>query len=259
MEPGNNYRGNARGTNSDEAERRAQAELMWDDRIYRHMTNAQIAKKYNVGERTVTNRFKEFPKENYDRTQKADPSGGRGNEIVRMSEAAEMWEMKKNHRMSNEQLAEHFGVSITTVKRRLSGFFPEKPVVALEAYRQRELESLESLEDEAMRLMNETTYVVDKGAVVAHPKTGEPLVDLSNKFQAIETIRKLIESKRKLLGLDAPVKTEVTHNTGVEIQVDEIQEMVDKAKKKQEDRERELKEALGQIVDAEIVEDENEQ
>lgn len=259
MEPGNNYRNNPRGTNSEEEERRAQAELMWDDRL-NGMTNKRIAEKYGIGQRTVTNRFKEFPKEGFDRSLKTQNKGGPGNEMARVTLAAEMWEAKTTHGYTNRKLAELYDISEKSVSNYLNNYFPEKSVVALEKQRVKEVDKLDFLEETAMQLMNEECLVVDKGKVVIDPRNGAPMIDLSNKFQAIDRILKIAERRSKLVGLDAPKALEVTHNAGADIQVTEIQNLVEEAKRRQAQAELEIRAALGsgEIVDAELVDTDEE-
>lgn len=249
----------SRGKNSDEAARRAEAELMWVDRL-EGLTNAKIAAKYDVSERTVTNRFAEFPREGFERRSglATRNSGGPGDKELIQSEAAAMWEDKVTHGMTNEQLAEKYGCSIRTVFRRLENFFPDKPEVTLEAHRQRETDRLDMLEEETLKLLNKTYLVVDKGSVVYYHR--KPLEDPAPKFKAIDTLLKIAERRAKLHGIDSPVRAEVTHNTGVEIQVTELQQLVDEAKQKQYAQEQEIRKALGygDIEDAEIVEEHRE-
>ena len=253
-EPGNNYRNNPRGKNSDENTRRAQAELMWNDRV-EGMSNKKIAEKYDVGVRTVTNRFAEFPREGYDRTLHTTRNGVAEAEREEIqSEVARMWDDKVNEGLSNQQLAEKYGISLRSVFRRLEGYFPERPQLALEVHRQRETDKLDMYEEILMKELNKTHLVVDKGAVVHYQR--KPLEDSAPKFAAIRELLKLADRRAKLHGIDSPLKAEVTHNTGVEIQVTELQDLVDEAKRKQYDQEKEIRKALGyEIIDAEVVEE----
>jgi hypothetical protein len=61
---------------------------------------------------------------------------------------------------------------------------------------------------EAMGVLERNHVVVSNGRVVAHPDTGEPLLDDGPRLAAIETIRKLDERRSKLLGADAPVRAD---------------------------------------------------
>lgn len=253
--PGNN----PRGVNSEQVYRRAQAELMWDDRI-NGMSNKDIAEKHGVGQRTVQNRFKEFPKEGFDRSQHTNRGGGPGNDLVRMTETAQMWEDKQNLGLSNKQIAEKYDVSIDTVANRLGSFFPKKAAVTLEAHRLRESDKLDMLEEQALQLLNTEHLVVDKGSVVFDPRNNRPMIDSEPTFKAIDRLLKIQERRAKLFGIDSPVKAEITHNAGVEIQVTELQDLVDEAKRKQYDQEQEIRKALGyeseDVIDAEVVEEE---
>jgi hypothetical protein len=69
--------------------------------------------------------------------------------------------------------------------------------------------------------MSHTSYVISvSGKVVVNPLTGEPLVDEAPVRQNLEALRKLIADKRKLLGLDMPVRhrVEITDKMDDEIE-----------------------------------------
>lgn len=241
-----------RGKASTESDQRAQAELMWSDRI-NGLTNRQIADKHGVSLRTVTNRFEKFPREGFDRSQS---NGTAGDVVVAQSEAERMWDDKVNRRMSNEQIAEKYGVSQETVKKRLNGYFPRKTLLELEKHRLREDDKLDMLEEEMMVLMNKDHYVVDKGQVIMDPYTGHPLVDSEPKFKAVDRILKIIEAKRKMFGLDSPVKAEVKHTQDTTIQIQEVSDAVAEAHRKNQERLAQIRGALEDgVEDAEIVED----
>lgn len=233
---------------------------MWNDRLA-GMTNRDIALKYNVGERTVTNRFKEFPKEGYDRSVATDPSGGPGREVA-LTETAAMWDDKVNHGMTNKDLAEKYGISTATVMRRLQGFFPEKEMLALEKHRLREDDKLDMLEEKMLQILNTDHFVVDKGQVIYDPRTGQPLVDDAPKMAAADRILKIIDAKRKMFGLDSPTRHEVTHNDGVEISVKEVSDAVAEAHRRNQERLAQIRGAISappeqeeEVTDAEIVDD----
>lgn len=246
---------NKRGKGSTEAFRRAQAELMWTDRI-NGLTNRKIAEKHEVSLRTVTNRFEEFPKEGYELKRGYTVGGGAGDDEVTRTEAARMWDDKVNGRLSNEQLAEKYGIAVPSVKRRLNGYFPRKTMLELEQHRLREDDKLDMLEEEMMVLMNKEHYVVDKGQVIYDPYTGKPLIDSEPKFKAVDRMLKIIEAKRKLFGLDAPVKAEVKHTADTTIQIQEVSDAVQEAHRKNQERLAQIKGALSDgIVDAEIVDE----
>lgn len=242
-----------RGRGSTEEDRRAQAELMWDDKE-RGLTNKQLAEKYEVSLRTVSHRLGEFPRPGS--REKVDTK-----DYVLFEEVARMWDDRINHHLTNEELAAKYGYDVRVVQRKLQGHFPTKSRMTVEKQRLREDDKLDMLEEVALSLMNKTHYVVDKGQVVRHPDTGEPLVDSAPTFTAINSILKVIDARRKMHGLDAPVKAEVTHRAEADIQVREIIDHVDEAHRKNQERLDQIKEQLGlpappeEIAEAVVVED----
>ena len=247
---------NKRGKGSTEAFRRAQAELMWSDRSI-GLTNRQIADKHEVSLRTVTNRFEEFPKEGLE-LSRGQTVHATGNDVdVTRTETAAMWDDKVNGRLSNEQLAEKYGVSTATVKKRLNGYFPNKTMIELEKHRLREDDKRDMLEEEVRDLMNNDHYVVDKGQVIMDPFSGQPRIDSEPKVKAVDRMLKIIEAKRKMFGLDSPVKAEVKHTTDATIQVQEVSDAVAEAHRKNHERLAQIQKNLGietrEIEDAELV------
>lgn len=263
MSPGNNNRGNKRGKASEYEHRKAQAALMWEDRL-KGLTNDEIAVKYNVGKRTVTNRFAEFPREGFDRSVPGNPSGGQVSGDIVLTETAAMWEDRVNHRMTNKELAAKYGVSEATVRNRLQGYFPQKTLESLEKHRAREDDKLDMLEQKALEILNTDHYVVDKGQVIRNPYTGEPLVDDAPKLAAMDRILKIIDAKRKLYGLDAPVRAEVKHTTDTSIEIREVADAVAEAHRRNEEKKLRMIQERAQeltegeeIEDAEVIEDGN--
>lgn len=257
-EPGNNSRKNPRGRQSTYEDRRAQAELMWTDKEL-GMTNADIAIKYEVAPRTVTNRFAEFPREGYDYIK---TSPGPVDADLETVQVAEMWSDKVDRRMTSKQIAEKHGCSVEKVRMRLSSFFPKKSMIALEKHRLREDDKLDMLEEAAMEILGKDHYVVDKGQVIFDPYTNQPLVDDAPKMAAMDRILKIIEAKRKLFGLDSPTRHEVKHSADTTIEIQEVADAVAEAHRRNEEKKlRMLKEkarelSSGEIVDAEVVEEE---
>lgn len=70
------------------------------------------------------------------------------------------------------------------------------------------LDRLDYLTREALAVLERNHVTVSNGKVVAHPETGETLLDDGPTLAAIETIRKLDERRSKLLGADAPVRAD---------------------------------------------------
>jgi hypothetical protein len=73
-----------------------------------------------------------------------------------------------------------------------------------------ELERLDELIRMTYRVAMTRHYVTTQsGSLVRHPNTRELLVDDGPVIQAVNSMRQLSESRRKLLGLDAPARSRV--------------------------------------------------
>lgn len=81
---------------------------------------------------------------------------------------------------------------------------------SLDELRTREFDRLETLGREALRVLEKDHLVVNAGRVVFFGPDGQerPLLDDGPKLAAINTLVKVSESLRKLLGLDAPGKVD---------------------------------------------------
>lgn len=88
----------------------------------------------------------------------------------------------------------------------------------LDELRTREFDRLEALGREALRILNTDHYVVSGGTVVTSSlgtydlETPRPLLDDGPKLQAINTLVKVSESLRRLLGLDVATKVDASVN-----------------------------------------------
>lgn len=119
----------------------------------------------------------------------------------------------------------------TSVQRCLKAVIeePTKEVLALELGRlDAELERLNGLEDSVRAVLERKHITVSNGRIIKlpNPDTGdeEPLEDDGPVLQAVDRLlrieesrRKNGESRRKLLGLDAPAKTQVSGGVTFEI------------------------------------------
>jgi predicted DNA-binding protein YlxM (UPF0122 family) len=107
--------------------------------------------------------------------------------------------------LSYRQIAERQGVSQSTAYDRVKRALAAVPVEAVRELRQVELERLDMLVAKAWQVLEDThPYVTREGKVL------EDLEDAGPVLQAITTLQRLSESRRKLLGLDAPTRTEIT-------------------------------------------------
>lgn len=92
-----------------------------------------------------------------------------------------------------------------------------------------ELERLDELARHLYRVLATTHYAVAKdGKVILHPVTRKPLADDEPTIAAVAELRKVGESRRKLLGLDAPTKhrVEVVTEEQVDAEIVRLEKLV---------------------------------
>lgn len=112
-----------------------------------------------------------------------------------------------------EQIAEECGyVDAAFAKRAVIHEFnirQEKNGESVTMLRQQELERLEKLGRHALKVLETAHYLVNAGMIVTHEGPDgirRPLYDDGPTLAAVKTLMQLSESRRKLLGLDAPQK-----------------------------------------------------
>jgi IS30 family transposase len=125
------------------------------------------------------------------------------------------WELRLRG-LSIRQIAAQTGLTKSTVERRLQGEFEEyrqESAQLREQYIQLELERLDAAQVVVLSILEANHVLVSDGRIVTVTVEGEkiPLPDSSPVLAAIREYRMLSESRRKLLGLDAPTKSTVVH------------------------------------------------
>lgn len=133
------------------------------------------------------------------------------------------WELRLRG-MSLRQIAAVTGLSKSTVENRLRGEFEEyrqDSAAMREQYIAMELERLDAAQQVVIGILEANHLLVADGRVVR--VDGAPLPDAGPVLAAIREFRQISESRRKLLGLDAPAKATVTHaNADVDAAVQEL-------------------------------------
>lgn len=132
--------------------------------------------------------------------------------VARDAEAARLYYEEK---LSYRQIAEHFGwkwhsSAMDAVARALRDV--AEPTRGVRDRREAELQLLW---DSAMEIFNNHHVVVSNGRVIE--LDGQPLPDDAPRLQALDQLRKINESWRKLDGTDRPAKVE--HSGGVKYEV----------------------------------------
>lgn len=116
-----------------------------------------------------------------------------------------------------EAIGEELGFS----RQRAHAIFKEAlasiPAPEVTELRTEERDRLEGLMREAWKVLGKDHIAVSQGRVVLDPESGNPLLDDGPKLAAIKELRQLSESLRKLYGVDAPVKVDLSG--GAELRV----------------------------------------
>lgn len=126
--------------------------------------------------------------------------------------------------LSFDQIAEQLGFASrghahNAVERALNTVRAEAAIGLLEL----EAERLDDLTRHAQRILQSRHLVATaSGKVAVDPATGEPLRDYGPAIQAINSLRQISESRRKLYGLDKPAKFEVRNIDDTDAKLQEL-------------------------------------
>lgn len=107
------------------------------------------------------------------------------------------------------QIGAELGFSKQYAHRRYTELLKEIPGQEIAEYRREQEERLDGLLREAHSVLARDHIHVSQGRVV-RDEHGQPILDDGPKLAAIREIRAIEERRARLLGLDAPTKTEVT-------------------------------------------------
>jgi hypothetical protein len=124
------------------------------------------------------------------------------------------------NRLNQREIGERLGVTQQAVSDVLIRARAKLPPVDYEAMRRQSLELHEEIQRQALALAEREGAPVTAGKdgdLVLDPSTGEHVRDYSLRLAALETARKADVEIRKLLGLDAATKTEVSGSVRYEV------------------------------------------
>ena len=124
--------------------------------------------------------------------------------------------IKKDHQaaelrvlgLTYQQIGDRLGYSRQAAYQAVERAIADIPRMATEELRTIELEKLDDLERKLRMILQRKHYKVSASGKVVYDSTGEPVTDSGPEIQAIMGILKVIDKRAKLLGLDAPVKTQ---------------------------------------------------
>jgi hypothetical protein len=110
-------------------------------------------------------------------------------------------------------IAKQQDVSVSTAMERVKRAIAAVPVEAVEQLRLTAGEQLDALTRQAFAIMMTEHPLVSDGRVIPGAQ------DYGPKLRAIEALRRLNESRRKLYGIDSPVRVEHTVTTAMEQEI----------------------------------------
>lgn len=140
--------------------------------------------------------------------------------------------------LSYKQIAQRMGCTKSTAFERVHRAWRDTLTEPAERARAVELARLEEIHDAAMAVLLREHITVSHGHVVKDDD-GNPILDDGPRLAAIDRLRQVSESRRKLLGLDAPAKQEVTNINPP--QSDELQARLRRAREQVEAEEQALR------------------
>ncbi|MEV6036019.1 hypothetical protein AB0L65_33030 [Nonomuraea sp. NPDC052116] len=85
-----------------------------------------------------------------------------------------------------------------------------------------ELDRLDQMYQAALKVLETEHYAISHGKVICLEEGGEPLADDGPVLQAIDRLLKIQERRAKLLGLDAPTKTNVTVSDAITSEIEQL-------------------------------------
>jgi hypothetical protein len=146
---------------------------------------------------------------------------------ARRAEAARLRGQGETYRAIADQLGIDVHTAFDDVKAAVAAVVrePAEQVVTLELRRlDEELMKLDALEEAVRKVLETEHFTISHGKVIYVGDSAEPLLDDGPVLQAVDRLMRIEEqrrrngeSRRRLLGLDAPAKTQVSGGVQYEI------------------------------------------
>jgi hypothetical protein len=140
--------------------------------------------------------------------------------VETMERDAQMYLLHKEN-VPHDIIAKRFGVSRTTVDSGVKHAIQDTFRLSADEDRMVLTDQIDALMFKLRRLMREPQYTVSiSGKVAVNPATGEPLIDRSHELRVTAELRKFMDMRAKLLGLNMPVRhrVEITDKMDDEIE-----------------------------------------
>jgi predicted transcriptional regulator len=124
---------------------------------------------------------------------------------------AEMWRMRVTGH-SQQQIADHYGITQSAVSQQLTRAAKDRPATAIDEYRMLELDKLDRAERAVLAVLTRRHVTVSNGRIVMVANEDgfeEPLLDDGPVLTAVDRLVKIARHRADLVGLKAPVKVSV--------------------------------------------------
>ena len=118
---------------------------------------------------------------------------------------------------SQERIAAYHGISQSRVSRIIKKVRQSIPEEERETVRNAVIERLDMLVAAAAEIMRSHHYVVSNSGKIVYDEDGVPLRDDGPRLAAAKAIAQFDTERRKLLGLDAPAKQEISGGVKYEL------------------------------------------
>ena len=131
-----------------------------------------------------------------------------------------IYRLRVVNRLTLTEIADRFNLSPQRIGQIVAEVTAKLPPLDLDAVRRQSMELYDEIERQALALAEREGAPVTSGKdgdVVVDPVTGEVVRDYALRLNALETARKASLERRKLLGLDAATKTEISGSVRYEV------------------------------------------
>lgn len=130
-----------------------------------------------------------------------------------------IYRLRVVNRLSLAEIGQRFDLSPQRIGQIVAKVSASLPPVDLDAVRRQSMELYDEIERQALALAERegAPVFVGKDGDMAIDTDGRPVRDYALRLAALETARKASLERRKLLGLDAATKTEISGSVRYEV------------------------------------------
>ena len=121
--------------------------------------------------------------------------------------------------LSYQQIADRLGIPKTAAYESVQRALADTVREPADEVRLLALMELDELAQAARQVLEARHYAISHGRLIRLTDDSEPLEDTAPKLAAVDRLLRIQESRRKLLGLDIPVKQELVVDGGIRYEI----------------------------------------